>query len=445
MPSNRTSITFTCKLDTLNVVTAVLAKHEANDYYAYEREEHWYVGLGAESSLLVDSQGKTVTVTTGSTERPRALDDSSISDIAREFVDASLEFGSRIYGQVGFNYAAHIRGQTFNRGQWPLLSLMVPRTEIVFHEDSVTVTGLHEEEVRSLYEFIKHDAARVNIESLENLIDVDTQTDTDSYIARVQRAQTEIAQGLYTKVISSRAVGFTDKVDFPATLLHGRRGNTPARTFCLSHGDKKATGFSPELVLSVKNGKVTTEPLAGTRSRQGTEKEIAQLRQELLNDPKEIVEHVISVREAVQELKQLCAPDTVIVEDLMSVRERGSVQHLGSRVAGMLASDKDIWHAFDTLFPSITASGIPKDAAIEAIQRLENQPRELYSGAVLLIEGSETLEAALVLRTVYQCSEKQWIQAGAGILAQSSPQRELIETQEKLASIAPFIMANTAA
>jgi salicylate synthetase len=253
-------------------------------------------------------------------------------------------------------------------------------------------------------------------------------------------ALSDIAQGRYGKVIPSRALEIEGKIDMPATLLAGRHANDPARTFPISHGGYRATGFSPELVLSVDNGKVMTEPLAGTRSAKGTKKEVETMRNELLNDPKEIVEHVISVREAIEELRQLCPPETIKVEDLMPVRARGSVQHLGSSVAGMLSPEKDIWDAFNVLFPSITASGIPKPAALEAIQHLEDKPRELYLGAVFMIEDSKSFEAALVLRTVCQDKSRSWIQAGAGVISQSNPQRELMETREKLASVAPFVV-----
>ncbi|KAL2699592.1 hypothetical protein AAEP93_009567 [Penicillium crustosum] len=192
--------------------------------------------------------------------------------------------------------------------------------------------------------------------------------------------------------------------------------------------------------MSVDNGRATAEPLAGTRSATGTKEEVKKLRHELLNDPKEIVEHVVSVKEAITELRQLCPPDTIKVEDLMSIRMCGSVQHLGSRVAGTVSPEKQMWDAFDVLFPSITASGIPKRAAIEAIQYLEDEPPELYSGAVFMIEDFEYFEAALVLRTAFQDQSCGWVQAGAGVISQSNPQRELMETREKLASIAPFMI-----
>jgi salicylate synthetase len=125
----------------------------------------------------------------------------------------------------------------------------------------------------------------------------------------------------------------------------------------------------------------------------------------------------------------------------MSIKERGSVDHLGSSVHGQLSPNADSWAAFNVLFPSITASGIPKDIALNAIDHLETRPRELYSGAVLLIDPKEDFfEATLCLRIVLQDSTNSWIQAGAGIIAQSNPDREFTETNEKLASVAPYIV-----
>lgn len=103
---------------------------------------------------------------------------------------------------------------------------------------------------------------------------------------------------------------------------------------------------------------------------------------------------------------------------------------LGSQVCGKLASGRDAWDAFDVLFPAITASGIPKIPALAAILRLEAAPRELYSGAILMLEGDRSFEAALVLRSAFQDAQRSWIQAGAGVIAQSNALRELTETCE---------------
>jgi salicylate synthetase len=125
----------------------------------------------------------------------------------------------------------------------------------------------------------------------------------------------------------------------------------------------------------------------------------------------------------------------------MRVVPRGSVQHLGSRIRGRLQSGATCWDAFARLFPAVTACGLPKAPACAAIGRHEDGPRGLYAGAVLTADHEGTLDAALVLRSVYQRDGRTWLRAGAGIVAQSTPERELEETREKLRSVSRFLAA----
>lgn len=130
--------------------------------------------------------------------------------------------------------------------------------------------------------------------------------------------------------------------------------------------------------MSVTGNKVVTEPLAGTRDRMGDTAYNQANERELLHDGKEVLEHILSVKEAIAELEAVCQPGSVVVEDLMSVRQRGSVQHLGSGVSGQLAEDKDAWDAFTVLFPSITASGIPKKRPSTRSCKLKNAAGALF-------------------------------------------------------------------
>ncbi|KAE8366568.1 ADC synthase [Aspergillus caelatus] len=375
--------------DALQRVATALSKLKSDDYYAYERTGIWYLGIGNRSSVTTDSEGRDATFSANGKDEVRCID-GGVSDVVREYISANKDCATRIYGYVGFSYALLLRDIPHTAGKWPMLSLMVPRTEIM-------------EELCVL----------VNDDTCINPspgLALDTNTREAEYVEQVEAALADIRAAKYRKVIPCRAVSLPCRVDMPATLLCGRQHNNPARSFCLRHGSNQATGFSPELVMSLRGGKLTTEPLAGTRSQEEASDESKRLKEALLSDLKEIVEHVL-----------LCCHGTVVVDDLMSVRPRGSVQHLGSSVSGTLSPDKDAWDAFNILFHSITATGIPKQAALESIGRLEKHPRELYPGAILLIEDPETWDVALVLRTLFQGQEMPWIQAGAGIVAQSSP------------------------
>jgi salicylate synthetase len=235
-------------------------------------------------------------------------------------------------------------------------------------------------------------------------------------------------------------------LDFPSTYRLGRRHNTPARSFLLQLSGFRALGYSPELVAAVHDdGVVITEPLAGTRALGRGAARDRQAREDLESNTKEIVEHAMSVRSSLQEIDEVAEPGSSAVVDFMTVRERGSVQHLGSTVTARLDASKDRMDALETLFPAVTASGIPKAAGVDAILRLDESPRELYSGAVVMFSADGGLDAALTLRTVYERDGRTWLRAGAGIIAASDPDREFEETCEKLATLAPHLVARRTA
>jgi salicylate synthase len=183
-----------------------------------------------------------------------------------------------------------------------------------------------------------------------------------------------------------------------------------------------------------------TQPLAGTRVLTDDPAENRRLRTELLANAKEIYEHAISVKAACEDLHTVCEPGSLSVEEFMAVRERGTVQHLASRVTGQLAAGRRAWDAFGAVFPAVTASGVPKQAVYASIRHHEGKARGLYSGAVLTVESGGAMDAALVLRAVYRRNGATWLQAGAGIVEQSRPEREFEETCEKLDSVARYLV-----
>lgn len=209
----------------------------------------------------------------------------------------------------------------------------------------------------------------------------------------------------------------------------------------LQLGGIRALGYSPELVAAVRpDGVVITEPLAGTRAFGRGSTVDRQARDDLESSCKEIAEHAISVRTSLREITEIAAPGTAAVTDFMAVRERGSVQHLGSTVSARLDSSSDRMGALEALFPAVTASGIPKAAGVDAVLRLDEGPRGLYSGAVVVFSADGGLDAALTLRAVYECNGRTWLRAGAGIIEASEPEREFEETCEKLGTLTPYLI-----
>ncbi|MEV6274143.1 salicylate synthase [Nocardia sp. NPDC051832] len=421
--------------DPAAAMSQLAAADRFGEYVMYERPGVWIFAADPIGGVELDAHELRVawggqTTVSAWTGRPAAVLDRALG---------MLPLGERkAYGWIGFEFCAWALDATAHvDARTTLAHLMIPRLEVVIDESGVRITGASEREVADIREII----AASQLSPLPEPQPIDIRLDPTGYQDRVATAVGEIRSGRYQKVILSRKVELPFLVDVPATYRLGRTNNTPARSFLLRLGGLEAAGFSPELVASVDDERVvTTEPLAGTRAFGfGGTADLA-ARADLLSDPKEIVEHAISVQTSFAEIAAVAEPDTTAVSDFMAVRERGSVQHLASTVRGRLAADRSSWDALEVLFPSVTASGIPKQAGVDSVFRNDGAARGLYSGAVLQVSASGSMEATLVLRAVYQNSDGAWLRAGAGIVGQSRPEREFEETCEKLGSVAPYVV-----
>jgi salicylate synthetase len=409
-----------------------------DEYAVYEREGRFTFAAGVRARIILTRSAIRTECGETSSEKPWSGDPAA--DLAEAL--AALPLAQwRVYGWVGFDFCAPYHGLLDQVGDDEVLAhLFVPEFEAHACQSAqgelrIDTGGADAEQAMALLEL----ATQAVEASAPQPVSVDE--DADDYRGRVAAAIAEIADGRYEKVILSRKVPIGFAVDMPATYALGRARNTPARSFLFSLGGLAAAGFSPELVAAVSpSGVVATEPLAGTRAfGRGGELDRAAAT-ELQADPKEIVEHAISVRECFREIESIAVPGSTAVSEFMVVRERGSVQHLASTVRGALADNAGPWRALAVLFPSITASGIPKSAALEAIYRLEPDSRGAYSGAVVTASSAGDLEATLALRTIFAADGEAWLRAGAGIVGQSTPEREFEETREKLASVAPYVV-----
>ncbi|XUL88240.1 salicylate synthase [Streptomyces galilaeus] len=357
-----------------------------------------------------------------------------------EWLAALPVTGWRVYGWATFELGAALAGARTSDVdvEEDLLHLVVPAVEVRVEGDRVLLRATDPGELDRLVGLVRARGESGDPVSTER-VSVPLE-DNGGYLDAVAGALDDLrGPGPLTKVILSRRVAVPVPLDLTATYVAGRRANTPARSFLLDLGGIRAAGFSPETVAEVTGDRrVVSRPLAGTRARTGAPDEDARLRADLLSDPKEIHEHAISVKLALEDLALVC--DDTCTTEYMTVAERGTVQHLASTVVGRLRADRTPWQAFAALFPAVTATGIPKTPAYDLIRALEDKPRGLYAGAVLTYDSSGALDAALVLRSVFQQGDRCWLQAGAGIVQQSLPPREHEETCEKLRSIAGHLV-----
>ncbi|BBY35059.1 salicylate synthase [Mycolicibacter minnesotensis] len=416
-------------------LAAELPDRDGQEYLLYERGGSWTLAAGVRAAVELDSD-ELRTVRDGVVRREQWR--GRPAAVLGEAVDRLLLETAEVFGWVAFEFGTYRFGLQERLAPGTALARVFwPQTRIVVTAGQVELFG-HDDRAVAVLEQLLTDGVSVLAEPSPIVVD----EDAAGYRDRVATAIEEIRAGGYRKVILSRCVDVPFALDFPSTYRLGRRHNTPARSFLLRLGGIRALGYSPELVAEVRgDGTVVTEPLAGTRARSGDPAIDAAVRAELESDAKEIVEHAISVRTSVEEITEIAEPGSAVVADFMTVRERGSVQHLGSTVRGRLDPARDRMDALEALFPAVTASGIPKAAGIDAILRLDDCPRGLYSGAVLMFSAEGGLDAALTLRAAYERDGRCWLRAGAGVIEESRPEREFEETCEKLATLAPYLIA----
>ena len=214
-----------------------------------------------------------------------------------------------------------------------------------------------------------------------------------------------------------------------------RMVNPSPYLFFLDFDDFGLVGSSPEVLVRVQDNTAQLLPIAGTRPRGKTPEEDLKLEEDLKNDPKEIAEHVMLVDLGRNDLSRVCKPTTVKPVREQVIERYSHVMHIVSDVKGKLANDKTAVDALKHCFPAGTVSGAPKIRAMEIIDELEPTKRGPYAGAVGYFDFSGNMDTCIVIRTMLVTKSKVYIQAGAGIVADSDPGKEYVETQNKAGAL----------
>lgn len=416
------------------------------DYVMYENDGEISIGIGRFATIIVRSNETSVTIS----GKNFNFVNEDISKTLNSIFKSIPVKNWRSYGIANFALAYHNYKLPLGDENQSLIKMFIPKLEIRIKEGQILTRALDIKDLDKINNIVvnldsynnKSDSLEYRIEKSKVFTFNKLEQNGDNYKDIVDRGVEDIKNGKYQKVILSRKILLNQNIDMLASYIVGRKMNNPARSYVVKFQELQVIGYSPETVAEVsKDGYVSTFPLAGTRAIGVNEEETNKLKQELLTDPKEIAEHAVSVKLAYEELEKVCESNSVHVNEFMSVLNRGTVQHLASRLKGKLKEGYNEWHAFNTLFPAVTASGIPKREAIEAISRLEQEPRNLYSGSILTYDSDGTMDAALVLRSAYKENDNTWLRAGAGIVKLSSPKRELQETCEKLRSVSKQLVS----
>jgi anthranilate synthase component 1 len=247
----------------------------------------------------------------------------------------------------------------------------------------------------------------------------------------VMRAKDYIRNGDVFQIVLSQRFEVPVQVD-PFQIYRALRLINPSPyMYYLRFGDLYLVGSSPEVLVRSEEERVEARPIAGTRKRGRSLQEDKKLEAELLSDPKEGAEHIMLVDLTRNDLGRICAAGSIHVDDLMAVEKYSHVMHLVSHVQGRLAPRRNSCDVIKACFPAGTVSGAPKIRAMQIIEELESVRRGPYAGAVGYFGFSGNLDACINIRTIVIRGNKAFIQAGAGIVADSDPHLEYHETVNK--------------
>ncbi|MCK5579767.1 MAG: anthranilate synthase component I [Candidatus Omnitrophica bacterium] len=247
----------------------------------------------------------------------------------------------------------------------------------------------------------------------------------------VTKAKKQIRAGEIIQVVLSQRFEAALKTDSFHIYRMLRSLNPSPYMYYLNFQDIQIVGSSPELLVRCEEGVIETRPIAGTRPRGKDEEEDQALAEDLLNDPKERAEHIMLVDLGRNDLGRVSRKGSVHLSEFMEIEKYSHVMHIVSNVKGKLRKDKDAFDVLQAAFPAGTVSGAPKVRAMEIIDELENVSRGPYAGCIGYFSFSGNLDSCITIRTIVVRNGKAYIQAGAGIVADSNPQKEFVETQNK--------------
>lgn len=257
----------------------------------------------------------------------------------------------------------------------------------------------------------------------------------DEYKKKVEITKNHIKEGnIFQLVLSNRI-----EADYEGSLFDTYRTlrtlNPSPYMFYFSSGDIEMAGASPETLVKVTNGEVRTFPLAGTRPRGKDDDEDKKLEKELLADEKELSEHNMLVDLGRNDLGKICKYGSVKVEKYMEIQRYSHVMHISSTVYGKIRDDKDAVDAIEVVLPAGTLSGAPKIRACKIINKLENNKRGVYGGAIGYLDFSGNMDTCIAIRLAFKKNGKVFIRSGAGIVADSVPENEFKECINKAKAV----------
>lgn len=417
-----------------------------------------YSFIGRDPIKIISNRGNKLTVTSdnGSKESTGSIFNYLKNEIA-SYKFPKLEdipdFTGGIVGYIGYENIALIEDklkfEDHEQSETPDSILGVFNTIIAFDhykhqlllisnvhlDDASNIDEEYEKAIRNL-EIVKAELSQpMNYKSdFEFKINDESEINPEAFYKIVEKSKQNILDGdVFQLVLSKRF-----EADYNGDLLNVYRAlriinPSPYMYFIELPENITVIGTSPEDLIKVQDNRASILPIAGTRKRGKTSQRDKELEQELLADPKEKAEHIMLVDLARNDLGRVCNFDSINIIDYMNIHRFSHVMHIVSRVVGELKPDKDSIDAFMAAFPAGTVSGAPKIRAMELIHEYEKDLRNIYAGSVGYIDYSGNLDMCIAIRTLFSIKNKIYWQAGAGIVADSKPELEFKEINNKAA------------
>jgi anthranilate synthase component 1 len=308
-----------------------------------------------------------------------------------------------------------------------------PLMEFGIYDDGVLYDNVHKKLFYFYHEEDRFEEFKISDGVFEEFNATETipNMNKEKFSDIVNKAKQYIYDGDIFQVVLSRKFAFDANGDNLTLYKTLRNLNPSPYMYHLKQNDKAIIGASPEMLVRITNDKVETFPIAGTRKITDNEDENKKLAEELLHDEKEIAEHTMLVDLGRNDIGKVCKYGTVHPKSLMKIKRFSHVQHIVTHVVGNLAPEKDMFDAFQAVFPAGTVSGAPKVRAMEIIDELETESRGPYAGAVGYFSYNGCCDFAIAIRSIFIDGKKGFIQSGAGIVSDSIAENEFVETEHK--------------
>ena len=345
-------------------------------------------------------------------------------------------FSGGIVGYVGYGmvrYFEEIRQPSTDEEELPDMYFILPRHLIcIDHLNSRTLLITHGkmDDLKRALESVR-EAPPLDISIAEGKAN----TSQEQFQRMVSKAKDSILDGEIFQAVISRRTDFLFRGDSLEMYRALRRLNPSPYLFHLDFGDVKLLGSSPEMLVRLEGERLNTRPLAGTRPRAVDPEEDEKLKLEMLLDEKERAEHLMLVDLHRNDMGRVSRFGSVKVTELMSAEKYSHVQHIVSNVESRISEDKDAFDALKACFPAGTVSGAPKVRAMDLISELEVAPRGPYAGAVGYFDFTGNMDFGITIRSIVVSGNRASVQAGAGIVADSVPEREYQETEHKMGAM----------